>query len=147
LRGFARCVLPTAFEPDGLLLRAFGRCAHFGFRVDAQGVGHAVDVIEIGNDLDGVQNVAVAEPVLAEGVDVLPADGRGCSRDEVGEICQGLAARRELGLQIVLPGVFGQFRVTAFSTEILPVSFRSIEAVVGPGNHDGHQFAFSARKP
>ncbi len=132
--------------PNDLFLPAFSYRAHFGFRVDAQGVGHAADVIEVGNDFHGVQDVAVAEPVLAKRVNVLPADGRGFSRDEVGKICQGFAARRELGLQVVVLYLFRQLRVAAFRTEILPVSFRSIETVVGPGNHDGHQFAFGARK-
>ena len=74
------------------------------------------------------------------------ADGVGSSRHEGGEFRQSLAAWRQLCLQIVVFDVFGQLRVAAFHTEILPVSFDSIEAVVGPGNDDGQQLAFGARK-
>jgi hypothetical protein len=136
--------LPT---PDALLLPAFERRAHFGFRVDAQRVGDAVDVVEIGDDFRGVQDVAVTQAMLAKGIDILFADGGGSARDEVGEFCQSFAARRQIGLEIVVLGVLGQFLVAAFYTEILPVSFRSIEAVVGPGDDDGQQLAFGAGQP
>ncbi len=122
------------------------RCAHFGFGIDAEGVGDAVDVIEIGDDLDGVQEVAVAEAVLAQGIDVLLADGARCSRDEIGESRQGFAAWGESCLKIVVLHMLGQLRIAAFYTEILSVSFDSIETVVGPGDNDGQQFALGPGK-
>jgi hypothetical protein len=42
--------------------------------------------------------------------------------------------------------VLGQLFVSCFLTEILPVRFDSIEAVVGPGDNRGQHFAFGARK-
>jgi len=121
--------------------------AHFGFGVDAQGVGHAIDVIEKGDNFDGVQNVAVAEAVFAKSVNVLLANGGGSARDELGEFCQGLAAGRKPGAPIVEFDLFGQPCIAAFRTEILPVSFDSIKAVIGPGDDHGQQFAFGAGKP
>ena len=120
---------------------------HFGFGIDAQRVGNAVDVIEVGNHLDRIENVAVIKPVLTEGVDILFADGGRSSGHQIGEFCQGLAARRKLCTDIVALDLFGQLWVTAFPTEILSVSFDSIEAVVGPGDNDGQQLALGARQP
>lgn len=37
----------------------------FGFGVNPQGVGDAIGVVEVGNHLDGVQVIAVREPMLA----------------------------------------------------------------------------------
>jgi len=105
--------------------------AHFGFGIDAQCVGHAIDVIEIGDDFHSVQDVAIIEAVLTKGIDVMFPDGRGLSRGEIGKFCQGLASRWELCVQIILLGFFGQLCVAAFRTEILPVSFCSIETIVG----------------
>ena len=42
--------------------------------------------------------------------------------------------------------VFGQLFVSRFLTEILPVRFDSIEAVVGLGDNRGQHLAFGARK-
>jgi hypothetical protein len=39
-----------------------------------------------------------------------------------------------------------ELSVPCFLTEILPVRFDSIEAVVGPGDNRGQHFAFGARK-
>lgn len=41
------------------LLPVSEHLTHFGFRIDAQGIGNTVDVVEIGDDLDGVEDVAV----------------------------------------------------------------------------------------
>jgi hypothetical protein len=136
----------VAFAPGGLLPPAFEGRVHFGFGVDAQCVGDAIDVIEVGDDFRRVQDVAVAEAVPAKRVNIMPANGRGRSRDELGKLCQGFAARRKLRLAIIILYQFGQLGIAAFPTEILPVRFRSIEAVVGTGNYDGQQFTFGARK-
>lgn len=77
-----------------LFLPAFEGRAHFRFWVDAQRVSNAVDVIEIGDDFDRVQDIAVAEAMFAKGIDVLLTDGGGGSRDKIGKSCQSFAARR-----------------------------------------------------
>ena len=43
-----------------MLLPALPGVVHFGFGVNAQGVGDAVDVVEIGDHLDGVEDIAIA---------------------------------------------------------------------------------------
>lgn len=121
--------------------------AHFGFGIDAQRVGHAVDVIEIGDHFNGVEDIAVAKAVFPKSINMLLANGSGSARDEFGEFCQGLAAGRKPGAHVIVFGVFGQLCVAGFRTEILPVSFDSIKAIVGPRNHHGQQLAFGAGKP
>jgi hypothetical protein len=66
--------------------------------------------------------------------------------DEFRELGERLLARRELGAPIVVLDVLGQLGVTGFDTEILPVSFDSVEAIVGPGNHRAQHFPFGARQ-
>lgn len=77
-----------------LFLPAFEGRAHFRFWVDAQRVSNAVDVVEITDDFNRVQDVAVAEAMFAKDVQVLFADGSGGSRDKIGKFSQGFAARR-----------------------------------------------------
>ncbi len=119
--------------------------AHFGLGVNAEGVRDAVDVIEISNRLDGIEDVAVAQAMPAKRVDVLFADASRCARHKVGEFCQRLAARGQPGPEIIVLDVFSQLRVAAFRTEILPVSFDSIEAVVRPGDDHSQQFTLRPR--
>lgn len=120
---------------------------HFGLGIDAQRVGHAVDVVEKGDNFNGVQDVTVAEAVFAKSVNVPLANGGGSARDELGELCQGLAAGWKPGAPIVVFDLVGQPCVVAFRTEILPVSFDSIEAVVRPGDDHGQQLALGSGKP
>ncbi len=47
------------------LAPALERFLHFGFGIDTQGVSDAVNVIEIGNDFDGIKDVAVGKAVFA----------------------------------------------------------------------------------
>ena len=129
-----------------LLLPALKGRVHFRFRIDAQGISNAIDVVEIGGHFHGVQDVAIRKPLFAHRLNILIAHGGGMAGDEFRELGERFLARRKLGAQIVVLDVFGQFCVTGFDTEILPVSFDSIEAVVGPGNDDGQQLAFGARK-
>jgi len=128
-----------------LFFPAFPSPAHFGFGVNAEGVRDAVDVIEISNYFDGIEDVAVAQAMPAKRIDVLFANAGRCARHEVGEFCQRLAARGQPGPQIIVLDVFGQLCVAAFRTEILPVSFDSIEAVVRPGDDHGQQFTLRPR--
>ena len=43
---------------------------HFRFGIDAEGVGDAVDVVEIGDNFNGVQDVAVAQALLPQRIEV-----------------------------------------------------------------------------
>ena len=126
---------------------AFERGAHFGFRIDAQSVGDSIDVIEIGDDFHGVQDVAVAEAVFAKSLDMLLANGGERASDKFGESGQRFAAGPKPGMPIVVFDLFGEICVAAFRTEILPVSFDSIKAVIGPRDDHGQQLALGTGKP
>jgi len=119
---------------------------HFGFGVDAQGIGNAVDVIEVGDDFDRVENVAVAQAVLAQRLKVSCLQCPGSARHQLRESAQSLLARGEVGAIVIVLDVFGQLYIVRFGTEILPVSFDSIEAVVGPGSHGGQHLTLGPRK-
>ncbi len=84
---------------------------HFGFRVDAERVGDAVDVVEIGNHLDCVQNVSIGEPVFAQGLEVLAPDRSGRARQQVGKFAQCLLARRKTSAAVIVFNMLGQFRI------------------------------------
>jgi hypothetical protein len=112
--------------PSSLCSLAFERGLHFRLRVDAQRVRNAVDVIEVGNHLHGVQDIPIAEPVLAQGAEVLDANGGGRARQEFRESGKRFLAWREPGAEIILLDAVGQLGVTDFLTEILSVGFDSI---------------------
>lgn len=129
-----------------LAVPALPRFPHFRLRVDAQRIGDAVDVVEIGDDFDRVQDVAVAQAVPAQRHQVLAAYGGGGAGHEFGELRERLLAPRQSGPAIVLFDGLGPGLALGFLTEILPVRFDSIEAVVGPGDHGGKQLALGARE-
>lgn len=127
-----------------LLFPAFQGGKHFGLRIDAQRIGDAVNVIEIRNDLDGIEDVPIGQSLLAEDCQVSRAHRGRLPRHQHCELCQSFLARSQSGAPIVALDLLGQRGVTGFDTEILPVSFDSIEAVVGPGNDCGKQLALGA---
>src|SRR5438094_5611455 len=110
---------------------ALERLAHLRFGIDSQSVGDAVDVVEVGDHLDHVEDIAVGEPVPAQGLEVLRADGGRSARHKLGEFRKRLLVRREFGELIFLFTLFGQLSVFRFPTEILSVRLDSIEAMVG----------------
>ncbi len=129
-----------------LLLPACPGFAHLGLGIDSERVGDATDVVEVGDDLDRVQDVAVGKAVPAEGIEVLRPSGGGGASDQLGELGEGFLARRKLGAAIVVLDVLGQLGVACVVTEILSVRLDSIKAVVGPGDYGGEEFALGAGK-
>jgi hypothetical protein len=119
---------------------------HFRFGVNAQGVGNSIDVVEVGNNLDGVQDVAVRESEYAQAFHFSAAHRSGRARHPHGELAQRLLAGGKFRPAVIMLDVLGQLFVPCFLTEILPVRFDSIEAVVGLGDNRGQHFAFGARK-
>lgn len=119
---------------------------HFGLGVDPQGVRNAVDVIEIGNDFDGVENVAVAQAVLPQRLKMPYVERPRSARHHLRKSAQSLLAGSKVGAVVVVLDVFGQLRVVRFGTEILSVSFDSIETVVGPGSHGGQHLTLGPGK-
>lgn len=137
-------VRPSGERRSPLLSRA-GFC-HFRFGVNPQGIGDAIDVVEVGNHLDGVQDIAVGEPVLAEGFDILTPQRRREARHPLCKLDQGLLARRESCSPPVFLEMLGQRRVAGFSTEILSVCLDSIETLVGPGDDGCQHFSLRPRE-
>ena len=82
----------------------------------------------------------------AQNLHITAADGGGSARDQHGELAQRLLPGRKRRRTVVTLDVLGQLFVPCFLTEILSVSFDSIEASVGPGDNRGQHFAFGARK-
>ena len=72
--------------------RRFPPGAHEAFRLHPQRVGHAVDVIEIGDDLRGVVDGAVIPALRAQRLDITLAHRAGVSREALSEF-----AKRPLG--------------------------------------------------
>ena len=118
---------------------------HFRLRVNTQGVGDPIDVVEVGNDLHGVQDVAVGESVFPQGFYIRGADGSGRARHLHGEPAQRLLPGGKPGAAVIMLDALGQLFLPCFPTEILPVRFDSIKALVGPGDHRGQHFPFGAR--
>ena len=125
---------------------ALERLPHLGLGIDSQGVGDAVDIVEVGDHFDRVQDVPVGEPVLAQGLEVLRANGRGSACHQLSEFAQRLLARRELGELIIPFDLLGQAGVLRFPTEILSVRLDSIETVVGPGDYRSQHLALGPRQ-
>jgi len=101
--------------------------AHFRLRVNSQSVRDSIDVVEVGNDLHGVQDVAVRESVSAQGFHIPAAERGRRSRHLLGEPAQRLLAVGKPGPAVIMLDVFGQLFVPGFLTEILPVRFDSIQ--------------------
>ena len=119
---------------------------HFGLGINTQSVSDSIDVIEVGNHLNGVQDVAIRESVFPQSFYIPAADGGRRPRHPHGEPAQRLLPGGKLGQPVIMLDVLGQLLVPCFPTEILPVGFDSIKAVVGPGDHRGQHFAFGTRK-
>ena len=58
---------------------------HLGFRIDAEGVGHPVDVVEIGDHLHRVEDVPVVQRVQAEVLQILRANSGWSASEQLGE--------------------------------------------------------------
>lgn len=93
------------------LLPALESRAHLRLRVDSQGVGHAVDVIEIGNYFHRIQDVAIIQGVLAQCLEVLGVNCGGRASQPFGEITERFLARRKRGELIVVLDTFSKLRI------------------------------------
>ena len=119
---------------------------HLRFRIDPQAVGNAVDVVEVGNDLDRVQDVPVGKTLGAQSLQVFFLRLGRRAGELFRELGQCSLTRRKRRLTIVALQLLGQFGVSGLATEILSVSLDSIEAAVHGRDNRGQQFSFSARE-
>lgn len=101
-------------------------------------------VIEQRDDLGGVVDFFVGAAGGAEGPDVRFC----CAFRMAGQLHGVITERPFLGVQfcaaIILLDLRGESGIVRGGTEILPVGFQSIEAVVGPGRNGGERLALCA---
>ena len=118
---------------------------HLRFWVNPERIGDAVDVVEIGDDLDGVEEIAVAEAGLAQAVAIFTLHPRWRARQLLRELAQRPFPLGQARLMVVAFDGFDQLVVVALGTEILPVSLDSVETVIDLRNHRGQQLALGTR--
>ena len=113
------------------------------FGLEAEAVGDAVGIGVVADDLDDVEDVAVAETGFAQGLDVGSA-GRGGGFGEFhGETQHGGALGGERGGgPVVLDGRY-KFVVFDESAQTAPVVDYSIVAIVGEADDQSDEFAFN----
>ena len=125
-----------------------------GFQVDAEAVGDAVDVVEVGDGLHRVVDGAVVEAVRAQGLDVRLGDAGGRAGEFLRQFAQGAVCRAEGGGAPVggdksdeAVGFFliGNAEIPGdLGTEVVGVRARSVDAVVGGGDDGGDHFPLAA---
>lgn len=118
--------------------------SHKGFRLDAQRIGDAVDVVEVGNHLRSIVNGAVVETVRAQNVEIGGHHRLRRVRQFFGEFAQCAVGSRKIGAAPVASEqmhktvgciVVGDAKVGDLSTEVVRVGAASIGAVIGGGDH------------
>lgn len=123
------CIFPSTYER---------------FRFDAQRVGDAVDVVEIGDHLRGVMDCAVVEAACAQSVEVGGRHSMRCERQLLGEVAQGAVRRGQLGAAPVAGDqvdkaiggiVVGDAKIGDLGTEVVRVRAASIGATIGGRDH------------
>jgi hypothetical protein len=82
----------------------------------------------------------------AQGFHIPAADRSGRARYPHGKPAQCLLPSGKPGPAVIMLDPLGQVFVPCFLTEILPVRFDSIKALVGPGDNCCQHFALGARK-
>jgi len=125
-------------------------------RIDAKGIRHAVDVVEVPHDLHGIEDGFVAEPGAAQRVDV----GLGHRVRLLGEL-HGKDAERGVGRrkaggspvgsdppsELVGRNVIRQSEIPSdLGPEVVRVGANSVAAAVGAGHHDREHFALPSGK-
>jgi hypothetical protein len=79
-------------------------------------------------------------------IDIPAARGGGRPRYLHSKPAQRFLACGKLGPAVIMLNLLGQLLVSCFLTEILPVRFNSIKALVRPGDNGGQHFPFGARE-
>ena len=108
-----------------------------GLVLDPDSLGNAVDVVEVGDDLDRVVDRHVVPAVVAELVGVGEPDGGGRLRQLDGVVAEGPYPRLEVGLAVVVRRVSRELLVCALGTEVVCVRECSVVAVIVPRGDRG----------
>ena len=75
---------------------------HFRLGINSQGVGDSIDVVEVGNHLHGVKDVAVGESIFPQGFYIAAADGSGPARHPHSEPAERLLPAGKLSQTVIL---------------------------------------------
>jgi len=127
-------------------LPALIRPLHLRLGVNSERISNPIDIIEIGYNLDSIENVPIAQTVLAKAVKMARTQRSRRAGHHFGKPAQGFRAWRQIRPGVIVFDVFRQFRIVRFGTEILSVSFNSIKTAVGPGNDSRQHLAFRPRE-
>lgn len=121
-------------------------------RFDAQGIGDAGDVVEVGDDLDGVMNGAIIEAQRAQGIQVGRPHAALLMGQPGGKFTQGAIHRRQRGLAPVTDDGMHErvgrvgigVDMTDLDTEIVGVGLRSVVTAHLRGHNRRQHFALHA---
>ena len=111
----------------------------FAIRAQIERAGDTVAVVEERGGLDDVHDIFVGEAVVAQGGDILIADGGRVIGDFDGQIEHGALARRQIGGAIVGRDRVGQHFILGANTQHCAVRGQAVEAMVlGRYRHRDH---------
>ena len=117
---------------------------HLRLQIDSQGVGQAIDVVEVADDVRGHEDVLVVEADLAQGFDIAKPASLGSARQFDGVIQEPPNAIGERRRAVVAFERVGQGVIAGSGTEILPVRLRSVVARIGSRDNRGEHLALGA---
>ncbi len=113
-----------------------------GFRVHAQAIGQAIDVVEIGHDLSGILDLLVGPTRFTKGLDIVGAHLPRLEGHFFCPIAKGRFLCREgRGFSFSEFEAICQFLLFDLNTEVLGVFLRSVAAEICAADDDGQGLA------
>ena len=119
---------------------------HPWFGIDAQGVGDAIDVVEVADDLHGDGDGIIGEAVGSEDVEVSGCHLRGSECELDGEVAQGAVFIIEARCAVVKDELVGDIGFAGLPPEVLCVGECSVVAAVDGADDGGEHLALTWRK-
>ena len=120
------------FLPGGL---------HPRFRCDTQGIGNAIDVVEVADNLGSQRDLFVRIPDVSQCHDIIFSHITGRQCEFHGEITKSSLSRSQFGQSVVERDLLGRFSVVGLLTEVPGMRQRSVVAVVDITDDRRQQFA------
>jgi hypothetical protein len=105
-------------------------------QLDAESVGDAVGVVEVGRDLAGIVDLAVGQAVVAEPDDVRFVDASGIECQFLGEAAERAGPRRNRVWRRSAGDPVRQLWVGLLGTEQLSVLLQSVRRVIDRAHSD-----------
>lgn len=104
--------------------------SHFRFKIDAEAIGDAVDVVEKRYDLRGVVDRTVREPERSETVDIRLRDGGGRLGQLDGVVAERAIELGQLRLRIIGLDPPNPFIIVDLSPEVFRMGLDSVITIV-----------------